>query len=90
LAASSTPHASHPAAPPAVPRPASPLPKETRIPKEKLDAMRTEFEFWYPFDLRVGVRRRGGRRGVAKQQRRAGPRRPAAKTRGAQAAGPAA
>jgi len=29
-----------------------PMPK-TKIPKEKMEAMRAEFEYWYPLDLRV-------------------------------------
>lgn len=31
---------------------AAPFPK-TEIPKEKLDKLKEEFEFWYPVDLRV-------------------------------------
>lgn len=30
----------------------APFPK-TQIPKEKLDQLKQEFEFWYPVDLRV-------------------------------------
>ncbi|GMH38163.1 hypothetical protein BSKO_06047 [Bryopsis sp. KO-2023] len=29
------------------------LPAETKIPIEKLEAMHREFEYWYPFDIRV-------------------------------------
>jgi len=31
----------------------APLPKKSSIPKEKLQMMRREFEYWYPVDLRV-------------------------------------
>ena len=31
----------------------SPLPERTNISKEALKAMRKEFQFWYPVDLRV-------------------------------------
>jgi len=30
-----------------------PLPKDSKIPKAALEKMRTEFEFWYPCDIRV-------------------------------------
>lgn len=30
-----------------------PQPQHTAIPAEALQAMRREFQFWYPFDLRV-------------------------------------
>lgn len=30
-----------------------PLPPNSPIPEDKLKAMRQEFEYWYPFDLRV-------------------------------------
>lgn len=35
------------------PSPHRPAPKECAISQATLDAMRAEFEFWYPFDLRV-------------------------------------
>jgi leucyl-tRNA synthetase len=31
----------------------SPLPSDSTIPKSTLSKMKSEFEFWYPFDLRV-------------------------------------
>lgn len=33
-----------------------PLPRDSAIPAETLQTMRREFEFWYPFDLRVSIR----------------------------------
>jgi leucyl-tRNA synthetase len=30
-----------------------PFPENSKIPKEKLDRLREEFEYWYPFDLRT-------------------------------------
>lgn len=32
-----------------------PEPKHSAIPVQTLQALRREFEFWYPFDLRVGL-----------------------------------
>lgn len=31
----------------------APFPADTKIPKEKLDILKREFEYWYPMDLRV-------------------------------------
>jgi len=31
----------------------SPYPKDCAIPEQLLAKLRSEFEFWYPFDLRV-------------------------------------
>ena len=48
--------------PPPHPRPAlRPLPKDSAIPQATLEAMRAEFEYWYPFGLRVGGFERGFR-----------------------------
>lgn len=33
---------------------AGPQPQHSAIPAQTLQALRREFEFWYPFDLRVG------------------------------------
>ncbi len=32
-----------------------PLPADSGVPAEALQAMRREFDFWYPFDVRVGA-----------------------------------
>ena len=32
-----------------------PQPQHSAIPAQTLAALRREFEFWYPFDLRVGL-----------------------------------
>jgi hypothetical protein len=55
--------ASHKVLPPSAalrPHPNRPAPKECVIPQAALDAMRSEFEFWYPFDLRVSGAAGGG------------------------------
>lgn len=34
---------------------AGPEPQHSAVPAQTLQALRREFEFWYPFDLRVGL-----------------------------------
>ena len=33
-----------------------PEPKQSAIPAQTLQALRREFDYWYPFDLRVGLK----------------------------------
>ena len=43
-----------PCGPPRPLSPRRPAPKDSALPADTLEAMRREFEYWYPFDLRVG------------------------------------